>query len=93
MLSGQILRRDVNEIPLRRVAVQPIDHVAWRVVKSLKLAQGFGEHRRVVLGVDDPVAPLVLLHQGWRKTVVPELGTCGNWAAGFFVIKRTRFSL
>jgi hypothetical protein len=38
LLGREILRRDVNEIALRRVSVLPINRVAGRVVKSFKLA-------------------------------------------------------
>ena len=68
----QVLRRDVDEVPLGRVAVLPVDRVARRVGEAFQLADRLGQHRGVVLLVDDPVAPLVLFEQRRREPVVAE---------------------
>src|SRR6266516_47769 len=66
---SQVCRRDIDKIALSRMAVLPIDRVTWRVGEPFQLAQGFGQHSRVVLFVDNPVVPLVFFEQGWCQTV------------------------
>ena len=54
------------------MAVLPVDGLARRVGEAFELAQRLGQHRGVVLLVDDPVAPAVLLKQRRREPVVAE---------------------
>ena len=72
LLVAERLRGDVDEIALGRMPVLPVDRVARRIGEALQLAQRLGQHRGVVLLVDDPVAPLVLLQQRRREPVVAE---------------------
>ena len=72
LLMAQRGRGDVDEVALSGMTVLPIHRVGRRVGEAFQLAQGLGQHRGVVIAVDDPVAPLVLFQQRGGETVVTE---------------------
>src|SRR6185312_7168496 len=75
LVVSEVCRGDVDEVSLRRTAVLPVNRVARRILKPLKLADRFREHAAVVLLVDDPVAPAVLLEKRRSKAEVSEAST------------------
>lgn len=66
------MRGDVDEIPLGGVAVLPPDCFRRRTGKTFQLAERLGQHGRVVVAVDDPIAPAVFFQEGWGKVIVAE---------------------
>lgn len=72
LLGGQILRGDVDKIALAGKPVPPPMRFRRRIAETLKLAQRFGQHRRVVFGIDHRVSPTVVNDQRRRQFVVAE---------------------
>jgi hypothetical protein len=72
LLSGQVLRGDVDEVSLAGVAVLPPMRFRRRVVEAFQLGQRLGQLRSVVFGIDDRVAPAVVDDQARGKTVIAE---------------------
>jgi len=55
--------------------VLPPLHLGRRVSKAFQLAQGFGQLRSVVFGIDDRIAPAVVDDQAGRKAVITKTAT------------------
>src|SRR5690606_12687396 len=72
LIVAQVLRRDVDEVALGRVTMNPKHFAIRRIAEALELAHRLGKHLRVVLLADDPVAPLVLLEKRRRELVEAE---------------------
>src|SRR5262249_47253718 len=72
LLMRQVLRRDVDEVRLRRPAVHPVTGFVRLINESHQLAHGLRELDRIEFLRDDPVAPGILLKQGRREAVVAE---------------------
>ena len=61
----QILRRYVDKVAFRRMAMLPVRRVARSVTEALKLSDRLGQHFGLVVFVDDPVSPFILLEKRW----------------------------
>ncbi len=71
----QVLRADVDKVPLGGMAMLPIDGIARRIGEAFQLTDRLGQHGGVVGLVDDPVAPLVFLQQRRSQAVIAEPAT------------------
>ena len=75
LVGAQVLGGHVDEVALGRVTVIPEDFAVRRVAEAFELAHRLGEHLRLVLLADDPVAPLVLLKERGRELEEAEATT------------------
>jgi hypothetical protein len=72
LFRRQALRGDVDEVVLGALAVLPVVRVAGCVGEAFQLADRCRQHFGVVVLVDDPLAPAVLLQQAGGEAVVAE---------------------
>ena len=72
LLRRQALRGDVDEVVFRARAVLPVVRVAGGVGEALQLADRRRQHFGVVVFVDDPLAPAVLLQQAGGEAIIAE---------------------
>jgi hypothetical protein len=63
LVMSQGLRSYVDEIPLRGVAMLPIDRIARGLDESLQFAHRLRQHSSVVFPINHPVTPLVFFQQ------------------------------
>jgi hypothetical protein len=68
----EVLSSDIDEVSFGGMAMLPINRFRRGIVEAFKLTNGLGQHGGVVLLADDPVPPLVLLHERRRQLVIAE---------------------
>src|SRR3989338_678963 len=72
LIMAKILRGYINEIAFSGMTMLPINGIAWCILKTFKLAKGFGQHRRIEFFADNPIIPFVFLKKRGRELVITE---------------------
>jgi hypothetical protein len=70
LVVAQGLRRHIDEIELRRVAMLPIDRIARGIDEAFQFAHHFRDYGSIIVLVNNPVTPFVFFQQGRRQPEV-----------------------